>query len=488
MHHQPSKIGRIHFIGIGGIGMSGIAKVLLNMGFSVSGSDIAGNAHTDMLSKGGATIFIGHDENHVLDASVVVISSAIKEENPELKKAKNVGIPVVKRAEMLWELMRMKKSIAVSGTHGKTTTTSLVSCLLDKAGYDPTVVNGGVINAYGSNVRLGLGEWIVVEADESDGSFVKLFPNIAIVTNIDPEHMDHYGSVDNLLKAFQQFIHNIPFYGLAILCSDHPRVRDLIQEGIDRRFVTYGLEEGAQIRAVNIRSGSDGTLFDVVMTAHKPGYEGIVDFQQKMTDVFLPMHGKHNVQNVLSLVAVMKELGLNFEVFKDALRSFQGVKRRFTNVGHVSGITLIDDYAHHPVEVMAVLDTAHNILENAPGTKTIAILQPHRYSRLNDLMDDFASVMLKADHVIVTPVYAAGEKAIEGVDSSALAGRIQKGGHPSVRLIDGYDALPQTVASLAQPGDMVIGMGAGSITTWMASLAKDLAILLPNAGHKKTGS
>lgn len=482
MHISPEKVGTIHFIGIGGIGMSGIAEVLLNLGFIVSGSDLSENNNIKRLIKLGAKIFLGHDETNVKDAEVVVVSSAIKPNNPELYYARKRNLPVLQRAEMLAELMRLKKSIVVAGSHGKTTTTSLLANLLDCAQFDPTIVNGGIINAYGSNARLGKGKWIVVEADESDGSFTKLPSTIGVVTNIDPEHMDHFGTFDHLVNSFMKFIHNIPFYGLAVLCIDHPEVAKLIEKGIDRRYVTYGFLPDAQIRADNIEFTSEGVKFDVLIQPRKDaGGKNVSLLPRKIGGLFISAFGRHNVQNALTMVAVAQELGFSDEILKNALSSFQGVKRRFTKVGEVNGITFIDDYAHHPVEIQAVVNTALEV-QKSKG-RIIGIMQPHRYTRLRDLMDQFAESLLPLDRILVCPVYTAGETQIEGVSSTILAEKIRQKGQQFVTEVTGYEDILAYLKENLIPGDMVIGLGAGNITQWVADLFKDYSI--DRDGHEE---
>ena len=467
MRALPLTIGTMHFVGIGGIGMSGIAEVLHNLGYQVQGSDLAESANVQRLRGLGIKVFVGHTAENVGEAQVLVVSSAVKSENPEVVEARRRLIPVVRRAEMLGELMRLKWSIAVGGTHGKTTTTSLVAHMIDTAGMDPTVINGGIINAWGTNARLGTGDWLVAEADESDGTFVKLPATIAVVTNIDPEHMDHYGTFDAVRAAFVAFVENIPFYGFAALCIDHPEVQAMIPRVADRRVVTYGFSPQADVRAVNMTLGPDGGRFDVVIADRKAGSERIID------SLFLPMMGAHNVQNSLAAIAIAQEMNIDDPVLRRALADFKGVKRRFTKTGEVDGITVIDDYGHHPVEIAAVLRAARS----ATKRHVIAVVQPHRYSRLHDLFEDFCTCFNDADAVLVADVYAAGEAPIEGVSGSALVAGMRARGHRQVVPLPDPDELPALVNDLARPGDLVVCLGAGSITQWAANLPAALTRL-----------
>ena len=464
MRTMPLSIGTIHFVGIGGIGMSGIAEILVNLGYSVQGSDIADNYNVERLRKKGATIHIGHSADNLGEARVVVVSSAVKPDNPELVAARAKLVPVVRRAEMLAELMRLKNAIAIGGTHGKTTTTSMIAALLDAAHLDPTVINGGIINAYGTNARLGASDWMVVEADESDGTFTKLPSTAVVVTNIDPEHMDHYGSFDKLRDAFRTFVENIPFYGFAALCIDHPEVQTLIARVPDRKIVTYGFSPQALIRATNLRSGPGGARFDVVITDRVTGKTRIID------DLRLPMYGEHNVLNSLAAICVANELGLPNDVVKKALAGFKGVKRRFTKTGEAKGVTVIDDYGHHPVEIAAVLKAARS----ATTGNVIAVVQPHRYTRLSSLFAEFCTCFNDADTVIVADVYAAGEQPIEGVDKDALVKGLQEHGHRHVLALPEANALAGIVGEIAQAGDFVVCLGAGNITQWAHALPAEL--------------
>jgi len=457
---MPTDIGTIHFVGIGGIGMSGIAEVMANLGYTVQGSDIAEGYVVEGLRKRGIKVMIGHAAENVGDAAVVVTSTAVKRDNPEVVAALEGRIPVVRRAEMLAELMRLKRTVAVAGTHGKTTTTSMIAALLDAGGVDPTVINGGIINSYGSNARLGESEWMVVEADESDGSFLRLDGTIAVVTNIDPEHLEHYGSFDAIKDAFVEFIENVPFYGCAVLCIDHPEVQAVIPKVRDRRVVTYGFSAQADVRGENVTPVPGGNRFDVVIRER----DGT---QRRIDGIELPMPGRHNVQNALAAVAVAAEMGCDDAVIQSGFGKFTGVKRRFTKVGEVDGITVIDDYGHHPVEIRAVLSAAREGVQN----RVIAVVQPHRFTRLRDHMEDFQTAFNDADVVYAAPVYSAGEAPIAGVDSAALVEGIKARGHRSAHEIAGAEALAQALADTAQPGDMVVCLGAGDITKWAAGLA-----------------
>ena len=459
-----TDIGIIHFIGIGGIGMSGIAEVMANLGFAVQGSDSAEGYVIAGLREKGITVFIGQDAANVADAAVVVTSTAIRRDNPEVVAAMAKRIPIVRRAEMLAELMRLKSCVAVAGTHGKTTTTSMVAALLDAGGIDPTVINGGIINTYGSNARLGDGEWMVVEADESDGSFLRLGGTIGIVTNIDPEHLDHWGDFEKVRDAFAQFIHHIPFYGAGVLCIDHPEVQALLPRVADRRIITYGFSATADVRGEGVTPVAGGNRFDVVVRLR--------DGSRRITDLMLPMPGRHNVQNALAAVAVAVELGIDDDAIRLGFARFGGVKRRFTKVGEVamdSGVvTIIDDYGHHPVEIRAVLAAAR---EGVGSGRVLAVVQPHRCTRLRDLMAEFQAAFNDADAVYVAPVYAAGEMPIDGVNAEALALGLAGAGHRAARTVAGADDLAAVLAVDAQPGDMVVCLGAGDITKWAAGLA-----------------
>ena len=458
----PLDIGAIHFVGIGGIGMSGIAEVMLNLGYTVQGSDLKESPILERLRGLGATIHIGQKAENLGEARVVVVSTAIKPGNPELDTARARALPVVRRAEMLAELMRLRSNVAVAGTHGKTTTTSLVAALLDAGGEDPTVINGGIIQSYGSNARLGEGRWMVVEADESDGTFVKLPATIAVVTNIDPEHLDHYGSVDALHDGFAAFVSNIPFYGALVACMDHPDVQSLIGRVTDRRVVTYGFSRQADIRAENVRYVDGEMHFDVVTRAEP---------DERHDGLTLPIPGEHNVLNALAAIGVARELGIGFDDIRRGLTSFTGVNRRFTRVGTWNGATIIDDYGHHPVEIAAVLKAARSATEG----RVIAIHQPHRYSRLHDLFEEFCGCFNDADVVAITDVYAAGEAPIEGISRDALVGGLRAHGHRSAHAVKAPEGMADFVAAHAAPGDLVVCLGAGTISAWANALPGELA-------------
>ena len=464
-----TDIGTIHFVGIGGIGMSGIAEVMHNLGYSVQGSDLAASASVERLRARGIPVAIGHAAENVTGAAVVVTSTAVKRTNPEVAFALENRVPVVRRAEMLAELMRLKSTVAVAGTHGKTTTTSMIAALLDSGAIDPTVINGGIIEQYGSNARLGDSEWMVVEADESDGSFLRLDGTIAVVTNIDPEHLDHYGDFDGVKRAFVEFIHNVPFYGAAILCIDHPEVQAVIGKVRDRRVITYGFSLQADICGVNVRPEDGGNVFDVIV--RQRGQE-----DRRIEGVHLPMPGRHNVQNALAAIAVSIEMGCGDEVIKNGFGSFSGVRRRFTKVGEVAvdggKATVIDDYGHHPVEIRAVLSAAR---ESAGKGRVLAVVQPHRYTRLHDLMDEFQTAFNEADEVFVAPVYAAGEDPIEGVDSAALVTGLKSRGHRAATSVEDESHLATILSGEIRPGDYVVCLGAGDITKWAAGLADAIA-------------
>ncbi|HEY7384416.1 MAG TPA: UDP-N-acetylmuramate--L-alanine ligase [Beijerinckiaceae bacterium] len=462
----PPKLGPIHFIGIGGIGMSGIAEVMHNLGYTVQGSDAADNYNVRRLAEKGIRTFVGHRVENVDDAEVVVVSTAIKRDNPELAIARERRLPVVRRAEMLAELMRFKSCVAIAGTHGKTTTTSLVATLLDAGGLDPTVINGGIINAYGTNARMGDGQWMVVEADESDGTFLKLPSDVAIVTNIDPEHLDHFHTFDAIKDAFRSFIDNIPFYGFAVMCIDHPTVQDLVGRIEDRRVITYGENPQADIRLMNIDLRGGRTRFDVLIRDRKRG-------EIEIADLVLPMPGHHNALNATAALAVAHELGVEPDVMRQALAGFGGVKRRFTRTGEWNGITIFDDYGHHPVEIGAVLKAARAATEG----QVIAVVQPHRYTRLSALFNEFCTCFNDADAVIVAPVYAAGEQPIAGADRDSLVAGLKARGHRNAIALDKVEDLAGHVRALARPGDYVICLGAGNITQWAYALPAELQTL-----------
>ncbi|MHA1560400.1 MAG: UDP-N-acetylmuramate--L-alanine ligase [Alphaproteobacteria bacterium] len=453
-------LGAIHFVGIGGIGMSGIAEALTTLGYRVQGSDVTESANVLRLREKNIPVAVGHAAANLGDAEVVVVSSAIKRDNPELRAAREKLLPVVRRAEMLAELMRLKSAIAVGGTHGKTTTTSLVAALLDAGDLDPTVINGGIINAYGSNARMGAGDWMVVEADESDGTFVKLPADIAIVTNIDPEHLDHYGSFDRVREAFRQFVENVPFYGFAVMCSDHPEVQALIGRIEDRRIITYGANPQADVRYADLRTEGAFTRFTAII--HDRASANV----ERIENISLAMPGEHNVQNATAAIAVAHQLGIGAEAIRAGLSSFAGVKRRFTRTGTWNGVQIIDDYAHHPVEISAVLSAARD----ATDKRVIAIVQPHRYTRLRDLFDSFCTAFNAADTVLVAPVFEAGETPIAGFDRDGLVEGLRLRGHRDARALSGPEEIAETVAGIARSGDYVVLLGAGSITHWANAL------------------
>ncbi len=466
MRALPLSIGPIHFIGIGGIGMSGIAEVLHNLGYQVQGSDIADGYNVARLRAAGIPVAIGHAPENLGEAQVVVVSTAVRRDNPEVQAARARLVPVVRRAEMLAELMRLKWSIAVGGTHGKTTTTSLVAAVLESARLDPTVINGGIINAYGTNTRLGAGDWMVVEADESDGSFLRLPSVVAVVTNMDAEHLDHWGTAEAMKEGYAQFVGNIPFYGFAVLCLDHPEVQAMIPR-LDRRIVTYGFSPQADVRAEKVITDRMGATFEVVVQ------DRATRRTRALKPFRLPMLGSHNVQNALAAIAIGVEMEIGEEAIRSALAGFKGVKRRFTRVGEAGGITVIDDYGHHPVEIAAVLKAARQ----AGARDVVAVVQPHRYSRLASLFEDFCTCMNDAGTVIIADVYAAGEAPIEGVDKDALVEGLRARGHRSVVPLPGPDSLAEMVHAIARPGDYVVCLGAGTITAWAHALPGQLAAL-----------
>lgn len=464
---MPNDIGQVHFVGIGGIGMSGIAEVLHNLGYRVQGSDLVENPNVQRLQDMGISVAIGHHADHIQNVDVLVVSSAIQADNAELKEARSRHLPIVRRAEMLAEVMRFKSSIAIGGTHGKTTTTSLVATLLDAAHFDPTVINGGIINAYGTNARLGEGDWMVVEADESDGTFVKLPADVAIVTNIDPEHLDYYGSFDNAREAFRQFIENVPFYGFAVMCIDHAEVQGLIGRIEDRRIVTYGQSPQADARCVDICFEGAVSKFAVEM---RDRISGAI---RRIENLELPMPGLYNVLNATAAITTADQLGISERIIRQGLSGFSGVKRRFTRTGEWNGISVFDDYAHHPVEISAVLKAARSATEG----NVIAIMQPHRYTRLRDLFEGFCTCFNDADTVVVAPVFSAGETVIEGYEGEDLAEGLRARGHRNVLTVTGDEDLPALIADMAQSGDIVICLGAGSITKWAYALPHALEIV-----------
>ena len=465
MNQFPLRIGEMHFVGIGGIGMSGIAEVLHNLGYRVRGSDVAENGNVRRLRSLGVPVAVGHAAGNIEGAAFIVVSTAIGSDNPELAAARAAGIPVLHRAEMLAELMRLRWSIACAGTHGKTTTTSMVAALLDAADLDPTVINGGIINAYGANARVGSGDWMVVEADESDGSFTRLPATVAVVTNIDPEHLDHHGSFTRLRESFRSFVARVPFYGFSVLCIDHPEVRSLLRDIPGRRLVSYGVSDDADVRGFDLASTATGSRFSVGLRGQRPGTDTVIRHLE------LPMYGDHNVSNALAAIAVAWQMGLDPQVIRQGLRGFAGVKRRFTRTGVSNGITVIDDYAHHPVEIAAVLKAARSA---CPHGRIIAVVQPHRYTRLANLFDEFCDCFSDADAVIVADVHAAGEAAIPGMNRDRLVRGVRDAGHGEVYPLEAPGRLAPRVAAIAEPGDYVVCLGAGSITSWAQALPGEL--------------
>ena len=457
---HPVNIGTLHFVGIGGIGMSGIAEVMHNFGYKVQGSDISENANVERLRKLGIKVFVGQKAENLEGAWAIVISTAIKPDNAEVVAARALKMPLIRRSEMLAELMRLKWCVSVAGTHGKTTTTTMVSAVLDEANYDPTVINGGIINAYGTNARLGAGDWMVVEADESDGTFIKIPSTVAVVTNIDPEHLDFYGDFENAKAAFNTFVENVPFYGFAAMCIDHPEVQALIGKVIDRRIVTYGFSPQAEVRGTNVSFNEGSAHFDVEISNRHD------DSVVTLKDIVMPMPGRHNVSNALAAIAVSYELGISDDIIRRTFAKFSGVKRRFTLVDKVDGITIVDDYAHHPVEIASVLSAAREAYDG----RVIAVMQPHRYTRLHSLFDEFCSCFNDADVVIVAPVFEAGEAHIEGADQDALISGLQSVGHRGVLKVDGPEELPALLADTAEKGDLIIYLGAGSVSQWAYDL------------------
>jgi UDP-N-acetylmuramate--alanine ligase len=457
----PRDIGPVHFIGIGGIGMSGIAEVLVNLGYTVRGSDQAESANVKRLREKGVKIAIGHVAENLDGAQVIVVSSAIKPDNPELVAARAQRLPVVRRAEMLAELMRLKSCVAIAGTHGKTTTTSMVAALLDAGGFDPTVINGGIINAYGTNARLGAGDWMVVEADESDGTFLKLPADIAVVTNVDPEHLDHFKTFEAVQDAFRAFIENVPFYGFSVMCSDHAVVQNLVGRIEDHRIVTYGENPQADVRLLDVSHAGGTSLFTVLFRARA----------HEIKNIALPMPGRHNALNATAAITVAHELGVADDAIREAIGKFGGVRRRFTRTGTWNGVTIVDDYGHHPVEIAAVLKAARESTKD----RVIAVVQPHRYTRLAALFEQFCTCFNDADAVIVAPVYPAGEAPIEGIDRDALVQGLRTHGHREVVALESPEKLAALIGGMAQPGDYVVCLGAGSITQWAYALPGELA-------------
>lgn len=470
---MPDTIGLVHFVGIGGIGMSGIAEVLHNLGYAVQGSDQSENANVQRLRKKGIEVFIGHRASNIGQAEVVVASSAIPADNPERVEARERNLPIVRRAEMLAELMRFRNAIAIGGTHGKTTTTSMVGTLLDAGGLDPTVINGGIINAYGTNARMGEGDWMVVEADESDGTFLKLPADVAVVTNIDPEHLDHYGSFEKVREAFAAFVENVPFYGFGVMCLDHKEVQALTAKITDRRVITYGANPQADVRYCDVQAEGASNRFSVEFRDRKTGEI------ERADDMVLPMPGVHNVSNATAAIAIAHELGVSTDKIRKGLASFAGVRRRFTHTGSWHGVEIFDDYGHHPVEISAVLAAAR---ASAKGKKVIAVKQPHRYTRLRDLFDEFCAAFNDADTVLVAPVYPAGEDPIPDADSAALVNGLKSSGHRDVRAIQKPQEIAPAIAEIAKPGDFVIFLGAGNITQWAYALPDELEAIQSSKG------
>lgn len=464
MRGIPFDIGKVHFVGIGGIGMSGIAEVMHNLGYNVQGSDQSENANVLRLRALGISVAIGQKAENLGQATVVVVSTAIKAENSEVVEARVRNIPVVRRAEMLAELMRLKWCVSVAGTHGKTTTTSMVAAVLEKAEIDPTVINGGIINSYGTNARLGEGDWMVVEADESDGTFVKLPATIAVVTNLDAEHLDFYGTFEAEKEAFRTFLERVPFYGAAVLCVDHPEVQALISHIQDRKFITYGLSAQADVRGVKLVAAQGAVSFDVEVRDRKKNSISTIE------GIRLPMPGEHNVQNALAAIAVGLEMKVSDKVLREAFAEFGGVKRRFTKTGETAGITIIDDYGHHPVEIQSVLKAARQSFDG----QVIAVVQPHRYTRLQSLFEEFCTCFNDADVVLVAPVFEAGEAPIDGASQTSLINGLRTHGHRYVEAISGPVDLADTVLKYAKSGDTVVCLGAGSITNWANDLPGDL--------------
>ena len=460
----PLSIGAIHFIGIGGIGMSGIAEIMHNLGYKVQGSDAVENANVKRLRAMGFNIAIGQSAQNLKDAHAVVYSSAVKPGNVEFEEARKLNLPLVRRAEMLAEIMRLKSCVAIAGTNGKTTTTTMVAALLDAGDLDPTVVNGGIINAYGTNARLGAGDWVVVEADESDGTFLRLPATVAVVTNADPDHLDYYGTFDKMRDAFQRFVENVPFYGFAVLCIDHPEVQAMVGRIEDRRIVTYGLSPQADVRATNVSYSEGASHYDVIVTDRRKGTE------TRIEQVCLPMPGEHNIQNSLAAITVARELGISDATIKEALRKFGGVKRRFTKVGEWNGAAIIDDYGHNPFKIAAALKAARQ----AYSGPVIAVVQPHRYTRLRDTWEQFCSCLNDADVAIIAPVYPAGEQPIEGFDRDTYAEGLRAHGHRNVVTIDNGMDLAAIVGPLAKEGGAIVLLGAGSISHWAHALQAQL--------------
>lgn len=465
MKLRPQEIGPVHFIGIGGIGMSGIAEVMCRQGYTVQGTDSADSYTLDSLRKLGVTVSVGHASDRLGTAAAVVVSSAIKADNPELAEARRRGLPIVRRGDMLAELMRPMSGVAVAGTHGKTTTTTMVAALLDAGRIDPTVINGGIINAYGSNARVGSGAWMLAEADESDGTFLRLPATVAVVTNVDPEHLDHFGSYENVKAAFRTFMAQVPFHGFAAVCADHAPTLEIAKTVTDRRVLTYGFDDAADVRAVNLTADRDGMVFDVGFSARVEGGAA------QMTGLRLPMPGRHNVLNALAALTVARELGVSATDCARGLAGFEGVQRRFTKAGAWNGATIIDDYSHNPPKIAAAIEAARQVAEG----RVIVVVQPHRFTRVRDLWDGFVTCMDGADVALVSEIYTAGESPIEGITGRALAEAVGKRGQTDARYLSSPDDLPGILRGLARPGDYVLVLGAGSSTSWAKSLADKLA-------------
>jgi UDP-N-acetylmuramate--alanine ligase len=466
----PKTLGTIHIVGIGGIGMSAIAEVLLAQGYRVQGSDQKDSANCQRLRSKGIKVAVGHAAANLAGAAYVVISTAVKTGNPELDGARAQGLPVIRRAEMLAEIMRAFATISITGTHGKTTTTSLIAHLLSEGGLDPTVITGGIINAWGSNARLGQGPWMVVEADESDGTFVRIPSQIGVVTNIDPEHLDYFGTVETMHQAYAQFFKQLPFYGLAVACIDHPVAKQMIADlGLredGRRLLTYGSDAAADLRLTRVEISGTITTFDAELSGRVTGGARLITGWQ------IPLAGQHNALNALAAIAVASETGLSDAAIRAAMADFSGVKRRFQPTGAWLGATIYDDYGHHPVEIAAVLKAAR---AGARGGRVIAVCEPHRYTRLRDLMGEFAACFSDADSVIVGPLYAAGEPPIDGVSHASLASAIRATGHADAVHVDAPEALVPELKARAKSGDTVLCFGAGHSTDWAHALPSWLA-------------
>jgi UDP-N-acetylmuramate--alanine ligase len=476
--HKPlnknftQEVGLIHFIGIGGIGMSGMAEILHNLGYRVQGSDLNESYITERLQKNGIKVIFGHHPQNIEGVSLIVKSTDIQDSNVEIKAAFKESIPVIKRCDMLAEIMRCKPAISVSGTHGKTTTTSMIATVFDGAQMNPTVINGGVINQFNTNAYVGDGDYIIAEADESDGTFIKIPSYIAVVTNIDPEHLNYYGTFANVKTAYKTFIENIPFYGFAVLCYDHPVVREIGAQIIDRRIIKYGVEaDDLDIKAVNITQDQEGMAFDVIFSSNFMKRNRLNS--QQIEGMKLRAYGQHNVLNCLSAIAIGIEKGISIALLQKSLANFRGVKRRFTQTGEVRGIRIIDDYAHHPEEIKVTLNAAR-MVANMRGGKVIAVMQPHRYTRLQSLMEEFAQSFDDADEIIISEVYSAGEQSIANITSEKLIEKIKQYSSQSVYKLDDPLKLAEKINKLAKSSDLVVLLGAGSITKWAYDLPQQL--------------